>query len=785
MRLSDFVGMRINGLDVAEVKLNGQILYTAAPPVQDVEIGQRGPGTGETPSNPDRAWASKFVMPEDGVMHTLYALTSPTAATGANLKLFIATESTTPATILVVSAGVACPGPNQELAFPIDPTTLVAGTYFWGFVPNSFQGKLANVSAPDQTTYMENGGFSYASPPSTWPVTGTNNYANRLCIWGVYTPLVTGCPPKPADDTRVLTCPAGEAGTWTQKRTYSSAPYPTCWVAGDWEDVVNTCAIIGDGNLNVDLSYVDTGSSKYTAFKAFVDQKLTGGNPSEFKATDAVYMYLISADEDYAQLAVDTVEEHVVAAEAAIAGNTFPVVAGDSYLHVGKYISDVALTYYHCQHLLSPEQITRWLSYADQAVYNVWNHETASWGGNPFPWSGWSRNDPGNNYFYSFVQATEYLALAKNDTTLIGFLVDDRYPLLTSYTSTLVGGGSREGTGYGVSARDIFQIYQQWADSGMGDLANANSHLTDSLYFWVHATMPTLDRYMPIGDLARASYPSMFDYHRELVLKARNLTDDQAAKDISSWWLNNISVQNMQHGFERRFDLLPAGNFTTPPTDLVYVATGTGNIFARSSWEENATFVHFIAGIYDQSHAHREQGGFSMFGDQDFLTVTNNIFSSSGIQQGGNCHNVLRFMNGGTQIDQSQSAGDTVIQALEYEIEAGSFYAEVQLAPNYTTGVTSWVREATFDGANTLLVVDNYATTGGVTAIFQVNVPVLPVVNGNVITAGSLTITVSEPAAPTIDVVSMPTVDADFTAGYRIDISGGSGQYIVELVCVP
>lgn len=38
------------------------------------------------------------------------------------------------------------------------------------------------------------------------------------------------CPPKPADETKQGTCPAGSSGSWTQTQTYTSAAAPTCWV---------------------------------------------------------------------------------------------------------------------------------------------------------------------------------------------------------------------------------------------------------------------------------------------------------------------------------------------------------------------------------------------------------------------------------------------------------------------------------------------------------------------------------------------------------------------------
>src|SRR3546814_9903244 len=91
-------------------------------------------------------------------------------------------------------------------------------------------------------------------------------------------------------------------------------------------------------------------------------------------------------------------------------------------------------------------------------------------------------------------------------------------------------------------------------------------------------TVPTLDYFAPLGDQARVSVPELYDYHRRLMLEARYITNDTLAREHASWWLNNISVQRMNNGFNRRYDLLPAGNGGTPPAELLYHAKGTGNL---------------------------------------------------------------------------------------------------------------------------------------------------------------------------------------------------------------
>lgn len=58
---------------------------------------------------------------------------------------------------------------------------------------------------------------------------GTETFVRRADA-----PAPTCTAPQPATETQVVQCPAGTTGSWTQARSYVSAPYPTCWVAGGW-----------------------------------------------------------------------------------------------------------------------------------------------------------------------------------------------------------------------------------------------------------------------------------------------------------------------------------------------------------------------------------------------------------------------------------------------------------------------------------------------------------------------------------------------------------------------
>jgi hypothetical protein len=529
----------------------------------------------------------------------------------------------------------------------------------------------------------------------------------------------------------------------------------------------------------LDLSYVDRHSAEYRRFRGFVDRAVAGDPAYGFSATDAAYMYRLTGERRYGELAVTMVDAQVRDAETAIAAGHAPPVADDSYLEVGPMLRDLALAYDWCGELATPAQKARWKTYADQAVANVWHPFVAHWGSHWLPGNGWAIDDPGNNYFYSFLQATMYWALASDNATLKAYLRDDRLPMLTSYLGKLPGGGSREGTSYGASLRTLFGLYRLWRDATGVDLANANDHLTDTIHYWVHATVPTMDRFAPIGDQPRVSVPELYDYERQLMLEARTLTRDPAAASLASWWLHRISVRQMTNSFNTRHDLLPAGDAGTAPGELVYHATGVGQLFARTDWGRDAMWLDFTAGPYDQSHAHQAQGAFTLFAG-DWLAVTENIWSHSGLQQGTETNNVVRFERNGKPVQQVTPTTSRL--TLGGTGPRGEIHAVADLTPAYggNPAVRAWQRRIDFRD-RVLTVEDTFATAADTQAVFQLNVPSRPTVKGNTAVAGRLHVTVLSPANASLTVVDWTRVDRDYTGGWRIDVRGAGNRFVVRL----
>jgi hypothetical protein len=435
---------------------------------------------------------------------------------------------------------------------------------------------------------------------------------------------------------------------------------------------------------------------------------------------------------------------------------------------------------------------------AEMTLSNLWTPAgNVTWDGTHyFERNQWAVNDPGDNYHYHFLRATMLWALASRNQTWFDFLQTQKFGPLIDYLYDLPGGGSREGTGYGVEHKTLFESFIYWKASTGEDLAAMTSHPRDSIDYWIHATVPTLDRYAPIGDQSRCSYSWLFDYYKNLVHKAvvLNPGTDQSKRGV--WWLQNIwlhpcydtnSVNHLIYAFNFKDDLLESPDTPVAPTDLAYYASGTGHFFARSSWDTTATWLSFVAGKYDQSHAHDDQGSFSFF-KKDWLAVTSNIWSNSGLEGnrlsgmlGVEGHNVIRFVKNGSAIPQNEST--TVQSSMSYTSNDGGVNVHGELTNAYSvhsSDVQSWTRDLEYQG-DILRVHDLCTVAPGVQPVFQVHVPAAPVIqtDGSII-AGGLRIVPLSPLHAAF--VSMPAVNSDFLAGYRIELTADAGcKFDVEL----
>ena len=518
--------------------------------------------------------------------------------------------------------------------------------------------------------------------------------------------------------------------------------------------------------------------------KDYVDAQLAGGNIYGFEPWFAALVYQATGDVRYADDAVRRTDAFVASEEALIAAGQRATVAGDSYLEVGTIIGGLATVYDWAWDRLTPQQRTRWVNYANQAVWNVWNPAQAQWGGRPFAWSGWSVNNPANNYYYSFLRATMLLGLATHGENAQAPIWITRFrtdkignQLVPMFNSQLQGGGSREGTGYGTAMRGLWELYDWWERSTGERIASLTPHTRDSIAHLLHNLVPTLDRLAPTGDHARDSTAALFDYHRHYLQALIALYPQERLSAVARTALDLSSVPRMRYSYDYYSDFLyalptlPAASLSELST--AYWGPGTGQVMMRSGWDPAAAYANFICGPYTESHAHRDQGSFVLFRG-DWLAWDGNITSASGIEQGEEQHNLVRMVRAdGVAVTQRAETSPCRLLALAHNDQFT--YAVADVTPVYggaaatTHGVSRIEREFLFIRPGTVVVMDRVVTTSaGTRKIWTLNLPGQPT-----LTPGRMQYAAG---GNQLDVYGLAPAGATgvWTAGKRVEVTDSS-----------
>jgi hypothetical protein len=535
---------------------------------------------------------------------------------------------------------------------------------------------------------------------------------------------------------------------------------------------------------------LSAGTPAATRFKSIVDQWMGGADLWGFSAWNAALIGQLTGNATYCTKAVATIETQVSTAEGKIAAGQAPVVAADSYLDVGDLIGDLALVYDWCFNQVTASQRTRWRAYADQAVWNVWHHDTAKWGSATIPWTGWATDNPMNNYYYSFLRATMLLGLATKDEdsqadTWIAQFHDTKLmnQLMPRFNADLVGGGSREGTGYGVAMRRLFELYDLWQSTTGENIGSTTPHTRQSMLSSVHQLVPTLDRFAPTGDQSRDSTASFFDYQRHYLQELIQMFPGDKLSARAKTLLQASSLPTMSSGFMAVDDFLyDDAAVTAVPVDLntTYYASGIGELYARSGWDKHATWVNLIAGAYSEDHAHQDQGSLMIYKD-GWLAYDSVIDSHSGLPQDTPAHSLVRITSGGAPVRQvvgTKPQLSSLHQGTGYTHAA----ADLTAAYNGNSAVQKVQREVVYLQPDVVVVFDRVQSAAGTTQTWQLASPVAASISGNLasIASSGHTLKVQKIAGGSMSVTPFTSVSSDYSGGFRLDetMSGGDNRYL-------
>ena len=250
---------------------------------------------------------------------------------------------------------------------------------------------------------------------------------------------------------------------------------------------------------------------------------------------------------------------------------------------------------------------------------------------------------------------------------------------------------------------------------------------------------PSLDKFVPTGDQSRDSTASFYDYQRDLMQNLISLYPNEQVSGALKTLLSQSSVRQMAQSANFWSDFIndwPA--VTSRPLSTLnttYFGTGTGNFYSRSSWDTSAIMVHMMAGPYNQSHAHKDQGSFMLNSAGAWLFDDANRRSNSGIDQEEEYHNLVRFSNNGSTVRQVEGASPSQVLALS----DGTYfsYELVNTRPIYNNKaeVVKSEREMVFIKNGAVVLFDrDVANAASVSRIFQLQMSGAPTISGNRLT---------------------------------------------------
>jgi len=417
---------------------------------------------------------------------------------------------------------------------------------------------------------------------------------------------------------------------------------------------------------------------------------------------------------------------------------------------------------------------TRWVNYANQAVFNAWYRHTnnmtpkAAFGGTNLQqvndYSPWGANNPRNNYYYSFLTATMMLGLATQgeNPQADGWLGQFRtaklaQQLIPVFNGQLEGGGSREGTGYGTALRSLVRLYYWWEQSTGQRIHDQTPHTKASLAHFMHNMVPTLDRYATTGDQARDELGMLFDYQLDYMKILMQLYPTDRLSAVSKSLIAQATPSSMTQQFMYQSDFMyDTGSITAQPLSnlaTTYFGKGTGMFATRGSWTTGAAYANFICGPNDESHAHNDQGSFTLYRGT-WLAIDANMDMTSGLAQSEHVHNLVRFQKNGSNVAQNRYNNPCEMRVAADN--SNYSYAEANLLPVYAanggSNITRVERRFLFIKPGVFVVFDPVTTAGsGMKKIWTMNVPNVPSVSGNQISyvAGSNRMDIHRISPPT------------------------------------
>jgi hypothetical protein len=214
----------------------------------------------------------------------------------------------------------------------------------------------------------------------------------------------------------------------------------------------------------------------------------------------------------------------------------------------------------------------------------------------------------------------------------LGYALPHYNAILAAHTYAGAGGGLTEGTYYGnfTAWGQVLVTEALFTGAGIGDAYARSPFFQARLRYATHAAWPgyltnqfgfNVHQLAPVfGDARRGPTGSAL-YHRAVVLLLGKRFPGSAAAREAYWAINRDETSRTYTREWALFDLL----YWSPdvrrerPASLAYREPTLGQIFARSDWSDDATWVSFNAGPQLDTHQHYDAGNLTIFRNVDLL----------------------------------------------------------------------------------------------------------------------------------------------------------------------
>jgi hypothetical protein len=356
--------------------------------------------------------------------------------------------------------------------------------------------------------------------------------------------------------------------------------------------------------------------------------------------------------------------------------------AHGDFLYVRDYMRNVALVYDWLHDRLTPQQRHDYISYMNLIMFLTWNETPDAQA--IYDTSDWMTSNPMNNFFYTYILAETYVALAiegedhgtftNNGTTYNAYYLmkgrdanSDRYTdhydflmakineqMLPSLDTRGKGGGWFEGENYGrASKRHLFEALLMLKQTAGLDLFNNPAHpfCRQALYYELYSIQPGDGLYYPGGDQPSIAQAPVRGYSRHFMLLIAEGMRGTVESEYAQYWCDHVL------GDMDDIDIMKAWDFVLyhpefPERDHKaalpphYLAEAAGWAHSRSDWSDAATSVVMVSTHRIEGHQHRDQNAFVIYkgggtGGRDGWVMTDVMPFSGENPDGTRSHNTI------------------------------------------------------------------------------------------------------------------------------------------------